>query len=800
VVHRSDRKHQDKLKRQRKVADKSRRQSTQDRGAHRLSHVLELVNGGRPELALQAARDLTTQSPTAWQAWNLLATVQSHLRDYEAAEQSYQAVTRLAPERPEGWHGLGKVLCSQQQPAKAVGTLQRAAELAGPDAAILCDLARTFLVAGNIESAYQTITAAQSLTPASPDVWNISGLILQQRGQVEEAAVAFCRAAESRPNFVDALANLGECLRILGDLSQAQAILDRALELDPQHGNAQGFSGLLAAMLGQRKVAIERLSGALERNPRYRLFRLQLARCLAADGQVDASMQHLEILEARFGQQADLLCEKAGIHAILGQHDQSRELLSRLLTVDPQSVLARVRRALLVPPIAGDLAEISQCRARLTADVEQLLAEDSIALESSLDDFANAHFYLTYHGQNNVQINQRLSTLYRKLVPGANYLNPKLADLTRLQHPGSKIRVAFVSKNFCNHTIGRLNIGLVQGLDRRRFEVTTCVFPGSADSFQARFAQSSDHFLVLPGDPPAATLALAEHQPDLIFYTDLGMDPTTYQMAHGRIAPIQFTAWGHPITTGISTIDYFLSAQGLDDLDSQAHYSERLVILRNLLLHYERPGLISEAVDKSLLGLSANIRLYLCPQTLFKLHPDFDQVLGEILRRDPNGLLLMIKLGHETWRQKLLARFAQTMPDVQQRILWMDRMSAMKFQHLFRLGDVALDPYRFGSGNTCLEALAMGMPLVTCPDAFMRTRMAAACYQRMGLTIPVTDCPAQFAQRAVEIATDSELRQHLSREISQRAAILFDNVSAVRELEGWMESAVNRHSLIDVKP
>jgi predicted O-linked N-acetylglucosamine transferase (SPINDLY family) len=78
--------------------------------------------------------------------------------------------------------------------------------------------------------------------------------------------------------------------------------------------------------------------------------------------------------------------------------------------------------------------------------------------------------------------------------------------------------------------------------------------------------------------------------------------------------------------------------------------------------------------------------------------------------------------------------------------------------------------------------------------------MAAACYQRMGLTIPVTDCPAQFAQRAVEIATDSELRQHLSREISQRAAVLFDNVSAVRELEGWMESAVNRHSLIDVKP
>lgn len=794
MVHRSEKKHQDNLKRQRKLADKTRRARVSGQTAPASSEIVKLAASGQTEQALAAARQLTQQTPTAWQAWNLLATIQDHLRLHEEAESSFRAVTQLAPERSEGWHGLGRVLCSRHSTGEAITCLHKAAEIVGDDVAILRDLSRTFLVAGNVTAAYDTIQHAKELAPLCPEVWNMVGMVAQQKEDIEEAAVAFCRAAELKPTLVDAWANLGECLRVLGDLEQSQQMLNRALELDPQHANALGFAGMLATMQGQRPRAIELLRAALAKNPRYRLFRLQLARSLAANGEVEESLENLNHLEQRFGEQPDILFERAGIHTLLCQQELSRPLLDKILHREPGHLMARVRRGLLVPQIARDTQEIAETRRQIEFTLDELLADDLPPLSVPLDDFANTHFYLSYHGYNNLGINRKLSGLYRKLVPAANFVNPLLPDLRRLQHPASKVRLAFVSKNFSNHTIGRLNIGLVQGLDRSRFEVTTCVFPGTADAFQAKFQEASDHFLVLPGEPSSAAQVLADHQPDAIFYTDLGMDPTTYQMAHNRLAPIQFTSWGHPITTGISTIDYFLSSEGMDQESSQAHYSEKLVVLRNLLLNYARPGLLSEQIDKSALGLPNHIRLYLCPQTIFKLHPDFDAILGGILRTDPSGLVMMIKLGHETWRQKLLARFAKTMPDVHQRILWMDRMSAMKYQHLFRLGDVALDPYRFGSGNTCLEALTMGTPLVTCPDPFMRTRMAVACYNRMGIADAVADSPEQYVERATQIAMNPDYRQHLSQEIRERAAVLFDNINAVRELEGWIESAVIHHA------
>lgn len=794
MAQRGEKKHLEKLKRQKRLMDRAKRLAIRDRQTVSTDSVLALATSGRLDQALLEAERLTESQPTAWQAWNLLATLQDHLRDFERAEQSFQQVTALAPERPEGWHGLGRTWIARQSPAKALENLQHAARLASEDVRVLRDLAKTQLLLGNVPAALKSIGLARELAPDCPDTLNMAGMVAQQTGDMESAASAYIAALELRPDFVDALANLGECLRGMGQLEQAGLFLQRARSLDPNHANTLGFSGMLATMLGQRSQAIEWLQRAIELNPRYRLFRLQLARCQAADGKLVEAQSQLSDLIERFGENPEVWFEQAGIHAMLSEHDRSHELLAQILVHDPKNLLARLRKTLLVPPIPRDVAEIQDCRDRVESGLDQLLSESPPALEFPLDDFANAHFYLSYHGLNNRTINSKISSLFRRVVPTSNFTNPRIADLRRLQHPGSRIRVAFLSKNFTNHTIGRLNLGLVQALDRSRFEVSTFVFSGSEDSFQAKFRESSDHFHVLPRDFDMASQRLAADQPDVLYFADIGMDPTTYHLAHTRLAPIQCTTWGHPITTGISTIDYFLSAEDMDSEASQAHYTEKLVVLRHLLLYYDRPALLSEEIDKSLLGLSDRVRLYLCPQTLFKMHPEFDEILAGILDRDPDALLLMIKLGHPTWQRLLQARWERTMPQTSRRILWLERMSAMKFQHLFRLGDVALDPYHFGSGNTCLEALGMGMPLVTLPDEYMRTRMALACYRRMGISEMVTDSPEQYVDRAVSIAQDPDYRRCLSRDISERSEVLFNNLRAVRELEGWLESVVALHA------
>ena len=88
--------------------------------------------------------------------------------------------------------------------------------------------------------------------------------------------------------------------------------------------------------------------------------------------------------------------------------------------------------------------------------------------------------------------------------------------------------------------------------------------------------------------------------------------------------------WGHPVTTGIETIDYFVSSQLLEIAEADEHYSERLFRLKTLPVYYHRPTLPVPSHGREHFHLPATGNIYGCPQSLFKLHPEFDELLGEI--------------------------------------------------------------------------------------------------------------------------------------------------------------------------
>ena len=125
-------------------------------------------------------------------------------------------------------------------------------------------------------------------------------------------------------------------------------------------------------------------------------------------------------------------------------------------------------------------------------------------------------------------------------------------------------------------------------------------------------------------------------------YPDIGMEPFTYFLAFARLAPVQCVTWGHPLTTGLDTIDWFLSGESLETEEADAHYTERLVRLRGLPTYYRKPQVAGPAKSRAELGLPESGSLYACPQTLFKFHPEFDRLLAAILQTDRRGHLAMI--------------------------------------------------------------------------------------------------------------------------------------------------------------
>src|SRR5262249_36956635 len=147
--------------------------------------------------------------------------------------------------------------------------------------------------------------------------------------------------------------------------------------------------------------------------------------------------------------------------------------------------------------------------------------------------------------------------------------------------------------------------------------------------------QAADNYLVVPTHVRRARQTIADQKLDVLFYSDIGMDSHTYSLAFHRLARVQCVTWGHPVTTGVPNIDYFLSSELLEADDADGHYTEHLVRLPSLPTYYYRPQMPPQSRSRADYGLPGEGSLYLCPQSLFKFHPDFDVLLGAILSRDP---------------------------------------------------------------------------------------------------------------------------------------------------------------------
>src|SRR5205814_9021898 len=206
-----------------------------------------------------------------------------------------------------------------------------------------------------------------------------------------------------------------------------------------------------------------------------------------------------------------------------------------------------------------------------------------------------------------------------------------------------------------------------------------CVPRVQEDETARRIRAASDRALMVPGALEAARTAIAGLELDVLFYQDIGMDPFTYFLAFSRLAPVQCTSFGHPDTTGIAAMDYFVSSELFEGANPREHYSERLALLHGAgtLAYYYRPRVAPGGRDD--FGLPAGASLYLCPQTLFKFHPDFDEILGGILRADPQGRLVLIEAEARAMRERLQARFRAALPDVADRNLFVPRQTGDNF-------------------------------------------------------------------------------------------------------------------------
>nr|WP_244592192.1 hypothetical protein [Azospirillum palustre] len=447
-----------------------------------------------------------------------------------------------------------------------------------------------------------------------------------------------------------------------------------------------------------------------------------------------------------------------------------------------------VREALTLPAIPRSATEIEESRAHCAAVLRQA-REHGLRIDDPLREVGVTSFFLSYHGLDNRALNGELAALYQEACPSLLYTAAHCRESgwpgAAEDRAGRRLRVGFISDYFHNHTIGMLNEGLIEWLSRERFEVVLFLTPGPDDDLRRHLRTVADRAVDIPRDLDAARRIIAEARLDVLYYTDIGMSPFTYFLAFARLAPRQCLSWGHPDTTGIPTLDVFLSCDAMEPEDGEAHYSERLIRLPGPTVCYRRPRLAEPRKTRIDFGLATESRLYLCPQSLFKIHPAYDDALIAILRRDRDGILVFVDPRGQG--AALTQRLGAKGPDVAGRIHLLPGLGTADFIALTADADVMLDPFHYSGGKTSLEALAFGTPVVTWPGAFMRGRHTLGFYTLMGLDDCVASDPADYVDRAVRLGTDQRLRAQVRQRILERSAVLFDDGASIRAIERFFQ-------------
>lgn len=743
--------------------------------AHQSGRLAEAEAGYRAVLAVEPDQPFAN---------NLLGILLNATGRGEEAVPLLERAVALRPQNGEFHNNLGEALRLSGRFAEAVGIFDRALELLGPNPAVYGNRGAAAARAGDNALAEESFRKAVELQPDAPLHRFNLGTFLKRQGDLEGARVAFEAAIERDPAYAAAHNNLGNVLKDLGDISGASRCYREAIRHNPRLAAAHDNLGSALSGLGQSAEAVEHLRKAAELSPADASTLNNLANALKQAGKSDEAVEQYRHALARDPGLRDAYHNLGNALSEEGHAGEACAVFAEGFALTGDDGLDFKRRTML-PVIPGTEAEIAEVRERLAKELDAM-ARDGLRIDDPLRQIGHTMFFLAYHDRNDRELMSAAGDLLAASCPSLNHV---AAHVENPGTPRDRLRIGFVSSHFRNHTIAKLMHAVIGNLPDKRFETRVYnLWPGR-DDWSEKVRASADRYETLPGDLTLARQRLEAAELDILFYPDIGMEPTTYFLGFSRLAPVQAMTWGHPETSGIPALDLFFSGTDLEPEGSDDHYRERLVRLNGLPTSYEPPQLPDGLGDRAHFGFPEDRNIYLCPQSLFKIHPAFDPVLAEIVGSDPDAEIVFIAGAHDFWTEALKTRFARLSPDLAARTRFMPFLSGEDFFRLISVADVMLDPIHFSGGNTSFEGFATGTPIVTMAGRFMRSRVTYAMYRQMGLDACIAKDAGDYARLAVETATNRGIRNDIRNDILAARNALYGVTSSVQQMGRELEAA-----------
>jgi len=706
------------------------------------------------------------------------------------AEKLYQQVLAFEPEQPDALHLLGAMAQQLGQSETAVALIRRAIARYPNNPDMHKNLGVALLSLRRFAEAQTSFESVLQFNPADGDAWHQRATTLRAQTRLVEAEQSSREAVRLAPHHADAHDQLGLLLQARGEYVAAGECFQRTIALQPKHILARVHQGINHSAHGRWPEAQRCFDEALALQPNHVQALLALGSMLHDQGsstQAAVAFQRAVTADPRHAGARSAL---GTVLEKLGRVDEAREQLRESLKLKPVDGV-RLRLALLPHVIAPSIEALAIAREQTEAELTALEGQP-LAIAHPIGEVGSTPFFFAYHGFDVRSLFERLARVYRRASPRLTYVAPHCVTPSR--QSGQPIRVGIVSKFFHDHPIGKFYLDLLRQLDRGRFEVVALTMSHVDDAVSRSLPSAADRVVRLSPELWIARQQIADERLDALVYTDIGMDPWTYYLAFARLAPVQCVLPGHPVTSGIDTLDYFISSRLMEPEESESHYSERLVALNSLPSCMVRPQLTSPPRTRGELGLPAEGHLYLSAQTVYKYHPAFDELFARILRADSQGRLVLFAGRLDEWTSLFKQRLQRAMPDVFDRVTFVSRLSHADYLHALTLADSILDTPAFNGGTTSVDAVAVGAPVVTLPGPFMRMRTTLGVYNAIGVHDLVARDADEYVQLALRLANDQPWRDQVREKILAASDKLFENHRFVEEFQAFLVAACKSSS------
>jgi protein O-GlcNAc transferase len=597
--------------------------------------------------------------------------------------------------------------------------------------------------------------------PKNPHVLNNMGIAHRESGRLDSALKYFQRAIEVAPTAA-IHNNLGVLFYNLRRFKDAADEYQKAVKINPQYAEAWANLGNALKDLHHSALALKAYDKAIELNPNF----------------------------------AWALSCMAHIQQKLANPTKSIEYANRAREIDPENAeiqLTSLNTLLpLRPQTESEGADYLRAFAQRLEELSRW-ADTATRLKKLGERVGYSQpYFIAYRRGNHKEILSR----YGQLMCNASKAYRPNVKMTAPPFSGSrKIRFGIFSGFIYRHSVWDIILkGIVLNLEQSKFELIIC-HTGSITDDQTEIAKGKSNLYIQgPKTHDDWVKTLMGLNLDVLMYPEIGMDPYSMQMATLRIAPLQMTSWGHPMTSGLPTLDWYLSGDLLEPAQAQEHYTEKLIRLSGVgVCTYQLEIQPRQLILKNDSGnaIEGKVYLYLC-QHAFKYTDEAIELLAKVAKDISNAVYLIVKDNKypEAFNiaiDQLRKKFEELNLDHVSRIFLLPWMNRSQFLGSFKHVHIYLDLPGFSGYTTAWQALSQGCPVVTLEGDFLRQRLASGLLRAIGEIEYIAEDEKKYVEiisiLSIEVIEAADEFANRRNKLKEKIKELNEDVTPVRQLE-----------------